>query len=51
MAQDQHILTHEVFGIHGHRLVPFDIFRAREVNQLGDCQTSGYEQDAAGGGT
>lgn len=51
MAQDQHILTHKVFRIHGHRLVPLHVFRAREVNQFGDCQTSGYKQDAAGGDT
>lgn len=51
MAQDQHILTHKVFRIYGHRLVPLHIFRAREVNQFGDCQTSGYKQDAAGGNT
>lgn len=51
MAQDQHALTHKVFRVHRHRLIPLHILRAREVNQFGDCQTGGYKKDAAGGDT
>lgn len=35
-AQDQHILTLKVLGVHGHGLVTFHVFRAGEVNQVGD---------------
>lgn len=48
--QDQHILTLEVLGVHGHRLVPLHVFGAREVNLVGDRQTGGHKKHAAGRG-
>lgn len=49
-AQDQHVLTHEVLGIHGHGLITIRIFGAREVHLVGHRQAGGHEKDAAGGG-
>lgn len=48
--QDQHILTLEVLGVHGHRLVPLHVLGAWEVNLVGDRQTGGHEKHAAGRG-